>query len=340
MGDVTVVGAGETTIKAAFAGDDYYNAAEASYKLTVTAAAATLTFAQTDCSTTVGASFNSPELSTTPASLKVKYSSSDPDLATVSEETGVVVAKAEGVVTITATSADASYTGSASYKLTITRSASGLQFASATATATYGSDFTAPELKNEHSLSVKYESSNTAVATVDETSGKVTLLKAGETTITARFAGNDEYEPASASYVLTVTFAQTECTGVVRENFTPPTLTISPTGLEVKYSSNDTDIASVNDENGFVALYAEGEVIITATVVSEQYEGEAFYKITVVAPAVDGDANGDGEIDVADIDFVIEHIGEDLNETNKAADVNDDDAINVADVDYIIERIK
>ena len=347
LGDVTVVGAGETTIKAAFAGDDYYNAAEASYKLTVTAAAATLTFAQTDCSTTVGASFNSPELSTTPASLKVKYSSSDPDLATVSEETGVVVAKAEGVVTITATSADVSYTGSASYKLTITRSASGLQFASATATATYGADFTAPELKNEHSLSVRYESSNTAVATVEEFTGKVILLKAGETTITARFAGNDEYEPASASYVLTVkkakatlTFAQTECTGVVREDFTPPTLTVNPAGLEVRYSSNDTDVAGVNDENGFVVLYAEGEVIITATVVSEQYEGEAFYKITVVAPAVDGDANGDGEIDVADIDFVIEHIGEDLNDNNKAADVNADDAINVADVDYIIERIK
>ena len=53
-----------------------------------------------------------------------------------------------------------------------------------------------------------------------------------------------------------------------------------------------------------------------------------------------GDANGDGEIDVADIDFVIEHIGEPIDDTNKASDVNGDGEINVADVDYIIERIK
>lgn len=54
----------------------------------------------------------------------------------------------------------------------------------------------------------------------------------------------------------------------------------------------------------------------------------------------EGDANGDGEIDVADIDFVIEHIGEPIDDTNKASDVNGDGEINVADVDYIIERIK
>lgn len=53
-----------------------------------------------------------------------------------------------------------------------------------------------------------------------------------------------------------------------------------------------------------------------------------------------GDANDDGEIDVADVDFVIERIGEACDETNKAADVNGDGEINVADVDYIIERIK
>lgn len=51
-----------------------------------------------------------------------------------------------------------------------------------------------------------------------------------------------------------------------------------------------------------------------------------------------GDANGDGEVNVADVDYVIERIGE-VYETNKAADVNGDGEINVADIDYIIERI-
>lgn len=347
LGDVTVVGAGETTIKAAFAGDDYYNAAEASYKLTVTAAAATLTFAQTDCSTTVGASFNSPTLSTTPSSLKVKYTSSDPDLATVSEETGVVVAKSEGVVTITATSADVSYTGSASYKLTITRNSSGLQFASATATATYGSAFTAPDLKNEHGLTVKYESSNTAVATVDETSGKVTLLKGGETTITARFAGNDEYEPASASYVLTVkkakatlTFSQTECKAAVRRDFKAPKLTTNPDGLTVKYTSSDPSVANVNEITGFVVALAKGEATITATVVNDQYEGSASYKLTVIDP-IPGDANTDFKLSADDIMAIVEDMlgyrpeGFDT----YMSDMNGDNNFNIADIIKIVNAI-
>ena len=53
-----------------------------------------------------------------------------------------------------------------------------------------------------------------------------------------------------------------------------------------------------------------------------------------------GDANGDGEVNVADVDFIIERIGEAVNVTNKTADVNHDDEINVADIDFVIERIQ
>ena len=60
--------------------------------------------------------------------------------------------------------------------------------------------------------------------------------------------------------------------------------------------------------------------------------------LTITAAAISGDANGDTEVNVADIDYVIERIGSDY-ETNKAADVNGDGMINVADVDFIIERI-
>ena len=50
-----------------------------------------------------------------------------------------------------------------------------------------------------------YSSSNTAVATVDATTGAVTLVGAGETTITASYAGDDTYASSSDSYTLTVT---------------------------------------------------------------------------------------------------------------------------------------
>ena len=343
-GEVSVVGAGETTIKAAFAGNDLYNGAEASYKLTVTPAAATMAFQTTECSTTVGASFNSPKLTTTPASLKVKYSSSNTDLATVGEETGVVVAKAEGEVTITATSADANYTGSASYKLAITRNESGLLFASTAVTATYGAAFTAPELKNEHGLTVTYESSDTKVATVDATSGKVTLLKAGETTITAKFAGDGTYAAASASYILTVkkgkatlTFAQTACKGETGKAFTAPALTTTPAGLKVTYTSSDPDVALVNEKTGRVALMATGEVTITATVVSDQYEGEASYKIVVTEFTVPGDLNDDEVANIADVIILTNAILS--GSTDLKYDINDDKKVDAKDVTAIVNII-
>ena len=54
---------------------------------------------------------------------------------------------------------------------------------------------------------------------------------------------------------------------------------------------------------------------------------------------VDGDANGDGKVNVGDVDFVIEAIGEEKTDDNAGADANGDGKINVGDVDYVIERI-
>ena len=51
--------------------------------------------------------------------------------------------------------------------------------------------------------SVRWESSNTNVATVDD-SGRVTIRGTGQATITATAAATDSFEEASGSYLLTV----------------------------------------------------------------------------------------------------------------------------------------
>ncbi len=80
-----------------------------------------------------------------------------------------------------------------------------MEFSSTSATATLGQTFTPPTLTTTPSdLDVAYSSSNPAVATVDETTGAVTLVAEGTTTITATFAGDDQYNEATASYTLTV----------------------------------------------------------------------------------------------------------------------------------------
>ncbi len=53
-------------------------------------------------------------------------------------------------------------------------------------------------------LALTYESSNEDVASVDASTGVVTLNGVGTTTITASFAGNDNYKPGSGSYLLSV----------------------------------------------------------------------------------------------------------------------------------------
>ena len=79
----------------------------------------------------------------------------------------------------------------------------GLAFAAATAEAVLGQEFTAPALSGE-AAGVVYTSSNTAVATVDAATGAVTLVAAGETTITAAADENETHLAGSASYTLTV----------------------------------------------------------------------------------------------------------------------------------------
>ena len=80
-----------------------------------------------------------------------------------------------------------------------------MTFSATSVTATLGQGFTAPTLSTTPAgLAVVYSSSDTNVATVDSSTGSVTIRSKGTTTITASFEGNDYYNSSSASYVLTV----------------------------------------------------------------------------------------------------------------------------------------
>lgn len=76
-------------------------------------------------------------------------------------------------------------------------------FSAETATYTLGEAFSAPTFTTVSDGEVTYKSSNTDVATVDN-SGNITAVAAGTTTITASVGVTDTYKPGSASYTLTV----------------------------------------------------------------------------------------------------------------------------------------
>lgn len=121
---------------------------------------------------------------------------------------------AYGTATVTAKfNGDDTYEAStATYTVNYTekeKPATTLDFGFTTKTANITETFTATAaLKKADgtaiSDAVKYTSSKPEVATVDETTGKVSALTAGKTTITATFAGTREYKSSTASYELIV----------------------------------------------------------------------------------------------------------------------------------------
>ncbi len=80
----------------------------------------------------------------------------------------------------------------------------GLSWGKASTKVTLGGDYSnIPTLQNENNLSVTCTSSDEAVCTVTN-EGVITVEGAGETVITASFAGNDEYEAQEVSITITV----------------------------------------------------------------------------------------------------------------------------------------
>ena len=177
-----------------------------------------------------------------------------------------------------------------------------------------------PTLDNPHFLTVTYSSSAPTVATVDASTGALTILKAGTTTITASFAGSADYWPGSASYTLTAVgkgdapvfaFNREVALTTYGKSFTAPVLTMSD-GLTAKYTSNNTSVATINSTTGKVTIRGKGVATITATTDGnmEYAAATAKYYLNVLtnAEAVRCDANGDGNVSITDAVTVVNFI--------------------------------
>lgn len=275
-----------------------------------------LEFAAATAEATIGEAFTAPAL-TFATTAAISYTSSTPAVATVDAATGVVTPLTEGTTTIMATSAanDDFEAGSAQYVLTVKAASTpvdpdqpdqpeapkpaGLAFSAATAKAVMGQTFTAPVLVKATDAAVSYNSSNSSVAVINGTDGALVLVAPGTTIITATTPANDKYLAGSAQYSLTVEAAPTPDQPVVREEpvmyftpgvveaevgkaFTAPVLT-KPEGVEVLYTSNNTDAVVVDALSGAVTLMGPGNAMVTATspANASYLAGSAFYLITV-----------------------------------------------------------
>ena len=85
-----------------------------------------------------------------------------------------------------------------------TKDPAGLAYATTSYTANVGEAFTTPELTNPHNLVVTYSTSDASKATVDVNTGAVTIVAAGEVTVTASTTGDATHDAGSASYTITI----------------------------------------------------------------------------------------------------------------------------------------
>lgn len=135
---------------------------------------------------------------------------------------------------------------------------------------------------------ITWLSDNEKVATVDA-NGTVTGVAAGNAKITAKFAGDDEYETSTASYEIIVkgapslSFPQTSYMVEMGDAFSEPTLQGLPTGVTAKYSSSNADVATVDESTGKVQIVGVGTTTIKAvSEAKDVYEAaEASYELTV-----------------------------------------------------------
>ena len=208
-GIISIIGVGETTITVSFAGNNNYEAATATYILNVGAGAITgitaTGFSGTYDGQPHGITVVAPEGATIKYGTKkgtydltesptftdagtymVHYQVTKPNYTTIADSATVEISKAPGE----------------------------LAYSAATASAELNSDeWTAPSLSNPHGLDITYSSSNTAVATVS-TTGSVTLIGIGQTTIKAASANNKNFSDSEAQYVLTVSRGKAKSYGV------------------------------------------------------------------------------------------------------------------------------
>ena len=275
--------------------------------------ATTMTFPQKEYTLNIGDGFTAPtatvkgEDGKTIEGLTLLYTSDNKDIALVDDNTGeVFLGDKAGTATITAYFyGNEKYEAcQASYKINVTKKEPQpvtMTFPQDVHTcytneAQFFDGFKATiknEAGEELNLPVTYSSSNTEFCMVTG-SGLVVLSETpGEVTITAKFAGNDDYLPAQASYLIKVIKKEKKDAGISFEDtmimidLANPNTTVkdlgflNPNNLAVTYSSNKTDVAEV-DAEGNVTLKKAGRVNIDVTFAGNDEYKAAFASCTLI----------------------------------------------------------
>ena len=267
-GQVSVVGAGTTTITATQAATDDYVSATQTMTFTVKQAVPTLGKITADSKT-----FGDGEFSITkPTSLSsgaFTFTSSDSKVVKITEEGKVTIAGA-GTATITATQAAAGNyaANSVTAEVTIAKATPELSNISLTGLVFGDADSTL-EPRSTSSGAFTFSSNNTRVLTVNEKTGRVRIVGAGTATITVKQASTTNYEAASSSVTVQVGLATPAFQRLdpIAKDFGDANFLFdwgtSPSDGAITYTSSRPTVATIDTTTGRVTIVSTGITTLT-----------------------------------------------------------------------------
>ena len=300
---INLVGAGDVSFNATQAQTaQYASSVKNSNTLTVALGTTSLTSFSVAGSKTFGAAPFSITAPTTDSSGVITYSSNATSVATINPSSGIITLVAAGTATFTASQAASSQyespTPVTSNTLTVALGTTSLTSFSVAGSKTFGaapfSIDTAPT--SDSSGAITYSSNATGVATINPSSGIITLVAAGTATFTASQAESAQYNAPTpvTSNTLTVSKGTTTLAFV-----TPPTsksltdaaftvVASSASSGAVTYTSSNTEMATVGLTTGLVSLLDTGSVTITAAqAASSQYNAPTNTTFTMTIGAAE-----------------------------------------------------
>jgi uncharacterized protein YjdB len=269
-GRVTITGAGRTTITMSQVATDDHVAGSTDVVLTVRKAAPTPSFeaASSEIAKTFGdTDFDIPA----PASASkgaFTFTSNNANVLSVTAA-GRATIKGVGTVTITASQAatDDYLAAATTMTVRVSRAGAGLS-GFADVTKVFGdAKFTMPTPKSNGSGAFTYASDNDKVATINATSGEVTILGAGTATITATQAESTNHAGGTITAKITVDKAAPTITKFTASNVAfGDEFTLapeSPSKGAFAFSTDKSDVFDVNASTGVVKVVGMGTATLT-----------------------------------------------------------------------------
>ena len=270
-GLVTVVAPGSTEIAATQAQTLTHTASSIRTTFVIQAAAPTFGSFTAPAKTFGDATFTISAPSS-PSSGAFTFSSSNIAVATINSSTGAVTITGAGSATITASQAASSpYAAqTANATLTVAKATPSLSGFGGSLTRDVGDPSFTPTIPSSASTgAITYSSSNTAVATINSTSGLISVLSGGSTTITATQAATDNYNSTTVTTTLTVLRdptlgampAITKAYGSAAFTLTAPT---TNSNGAISYTSSNTAVATIDSNTRLITITGSGTTTITA----------------------------------------------------------------------------